>query len=201
MNRVKKIFSITGLCLLFFSACQKDDELIQSIKKQMPPATTFTNYTIRQGQQFCDQSTFSAVEYSELEFVVKFDSSAIYTTLDPSNQYDINKHYGFSDNNSDHQKFSARFGWRWSDKSLHIFAHVYNYSILIWKELGTVQIGQENTCSVRVLDQQYIFSLNKITVILDRSSTTTAAVGYKLFPYFGGDELAPHDINIKIKEL
>ena len=198
---MKKILSLAGFWLLFFSACQKDDELIQRNKKQMLPATTFTNYTIKQGNQFCDQSTFSAVEYSELKFVVKFDSSAIYTTLDPSNQYDINKLYGFSDNNSDHQKFSARFGWRWSDKALHIFAYVYNYSILIWKELGTVQIGQENTCSVRVLDQQYVFSLNKITDTLHRSSTTTAGVGYKLFPYFGGNELAPHDIEIKIKEL
>ena len=198
---MKKILSLAGFWLLFFSACQKDDELIQRNKKQMLPATTFTNYTIKQGNQFCDQSTFSAVEYSELKFVVKFDSSAIYTTLDPSNQYDINKLYGFSDNNSDHQKFSARFGWRWSDKALHIFAYVYNYSILIWKELGTVQIGQENTCSVRVLYQQYVFSLNKITDTLHRSSTTTAGVGYKLFPYFGGNELAPHDIEIKIKEL
>ncbi len=90
------------------------------IKKQITPATTFTNYTIKQGKQFCDQSTFSSVQYTELKFVVKFDSSAIYSTIDPSNQYDINKLYGFSDNNAEHQKFSARFGWQWSDKALHI---------------------------------------------------------------------------------
>ncbi len=167
----------------------------------MPPAITFTNYTIKEGKQFCDQSTFSSVEYAELKFVVKFDSSAIYTTTNPSNQYDINKLYGFSDNNSVHQKFSARFGWRWSDKALHIFAYVYNDGIRISKELGTVQIGEENTCSVRVLDQRYVFLLNKISDTLHRSSTTSAGVGYKLFPYFGGNEFAPHDINIKIKEL
>ena len=167
----------------------------------MPQATTFTNYTIRQGQQFCEQSTFSLVEYAELKFVVKFDSSAIYTTINPFNQYDINKLYGFSDNDSDHQKFSARFGWRWSNKALRIFAYVYNEGILVWKELGKVEIGQENTCSVRVLEQRYVFSLNKISDTLHRSSTTSSGVGYKLFPYFGGNEVAPHDIHIKIKEL
>jgi len=194
MNQMRKIFCITGFCLFFFSACQKDDE-------QIPPAATFINYTIRQGQQFCDQSTFFPVECTELKFVVKFDSSAIYTTIDPINQYDINKLYGFSDNNSDHQKFSARFGWRWSNMALDIFAYVYNDGILVWKKLGTVQIGDENNCSVRVLDQQYIFSLNKSTDTLQRSSTTKAGVGYKLFPFFGGNESAPHDITIKIKEL
>ena len=194
MNRIKKIFCITGFCLLFFSACKKDDE-------QIPPAPAFINYTIRQGQQFCDQTIFSPVEYTELKFVVKFDSSAIYTTIDPINQYDINKLYGFSDNNSDHQKFSARFGWRWSTNALHIFAYVYNDGILTWKELGTVQIGDENNCSIKVADQQYIFSLNNSSEILHRSSTTRAAIGYKLFPFFGGNESAPHDITIKIKEI
>jgi len=36
---------------------------------------------------------------------------------------------------------------------------------------------------------------------MSRASSTATAVGYKLYPYFGGDEAAPHDINIWIKEL
>jgi len=118
---MKKTFTITGFCLLLFSACQKDGELITSVKTQVTQAN-FINYTIKQGKQFCDQTTLSSVEYAELKFLVKFDSSAIYTTTDPENQYDINKLYGFSDNNSNHQEFSARFGWRWSNKALHIFS-------------------------------------------------------------------------------
>ena len=59
----------------------------------------------------------AAVEYSERKFVVKFDSTSIYNTLIPSNQYDINKLYGFSDNDSVHHLYSARFGWRWSDQA------------------------------------------------------------------------------------
>ncbi len=168
---------------------------------QMLKTDTFTNYTIKKGKQFCEQSTISPGQYAELKFVVKFDTSAIYATVDPLNQYDINKLYGFSDNNSNHQEFSARFGWRWSDKALHIFAYVYNDGIRTSKELGKVKIGDENICSVKVFEQRYIFSLNNITDTLHRLSTSKVAVGYKLFPYFGGDEVAPHDINIKIREL
>ena len=36
---------------------------------------------------------------------------------------------------------------------------------------------------------------------LPRTSATSKAEGYKLYPYFGGDESAPHDIFIYIKEL
>jgi hypothetical protein len=36
---------------------------------------------------------------------------------------------------------------------------------------------------------------------MTRESKTEKAEGYKLFPYFGGDETAPHNISIWIKEL
>ena len=76
-----------------------------------PPQQQFIKYTIRKGQQYSDQNAFVATEYQELKFIVKFDASAIYQTSNPANQYDINKLYGFSDNNANHQDYSARFGW------------------------------------------------------------------------------------------
>jgi len=36
---------------------------------------------------------------------------------------------------------------------------------------------------------------------MPRESTTTMAEGYQLYPYFGGDETAPHDIFIWIEKL
>ncbi len=194
-----------GLCclyLLLFPACQKQGTFPpQNIIVNDSSLTPFTRYTIRQGNQFCDQDTFVAVEYEALKFVVKFDSSAIYTTVNPVNQYDINKLYGFSDNNSFHQLYSARFGWRWSDQALRIFAYIYNNGVRHSKELGTIQPGTENTCSIKVVGKHYIFSLNNSSDTLVRSSTTAKGEGYKLYPYFGGDEVAPHDITIFIKEM
>lgn len=175
--------------------------ILSCSKKATVESNGFTKYTIAKGKQYADISGYKSADYSELKFVVKFDSSAIYTTITPDNQFDINKLYGFSDNSTGHHQFSARFGWRWSDKALRLFGYVYNKGVRDSKELGIVNIGSEKTCSIKVSGDQYIFSLNGKTDYLPRASTTPTATGYKLFPYFGGDELAPHNIFIWIKEL
>lgn len=210
---MKNNLCLWGFCLLvLFSACEKesippvdtdpdDSDSIPEVDS-IPPGDTipFVDYFIRKGQQYADQNPLTPVEYTELRFTVKFDSSAVYTTKDPSNQYDINKLYGFADNASFHQLYSARFGWRWSDNALRLFAYIYNNGTRLSRELGTVQIGAEHKCSIKVAGATYIFSLNAKSDTLARASTTAKGSGYKLYPYFGGDEVAPHDIKISIKE-
>lgn len=161
----------------------------------------FVQYTIPKGAQYSDKSGYTASNYEQLSFVVKFDSSAIYQTINPSNQSDINKLFGFSDNKMQHHEYSARFGWRWSDNALRLFGYVYNNSVMSFKELGTIEIGAENNCSIKVSNDTYVFSLNGKETTMPRASATATAQGYKLFPYFGGDEVAPHTISIWIKEL
>jgi len=161
----------------------------------------FTKYSIAQGQQFCNYNTYVTTSYSELKFIAKFDSTAIYTTINASNQDDINKLYGFSDNSSTHHRFSARFGWRWSNNALRLFGYIYNNGIRESTELGTVALGKENNCAIKITSTAYQFLLNGHIDSLPRRSTSVRAEGYKLYPYFGGDELAPHLINIFIKEL
>jgi hypothetical protein len=180
--------------LLAFCSCKKE-----AGSSSVPDP--FTKYTIREGQQYCDGNGYVPVSYSELKFTARFDSSAIYTTIDPGNQDDINKLYGFSDNNTDHHQFSARFGWRWSNSSLRLFGYVYNNGSWVAKELGVVAIGADNSCSIKVTPTQYIFTLNSAIDSLPRLSTTATGSGYKLFPYFGGNEVAPHDVRIWIHEL
>lgn len=164
-------------------------------------STSFIKYTIKAGQQYCDQSVFKPTNYTELKFIVRFDSTAIYQTIAPENQYDINKLYGFSDNNADHHQFSVRIGWRWSDGALRLFGYIYNNGVMSFEELGTISIGTENSCSIKITATDYMFSLNKITINMHRASTTATATGYQLYPYFGGDETAPHDVHIWIKEI
>lgn len=195
-----------SFCLLFaatllFAACQKElsPDLIST--PAATPAPEFVKYVIKKGEQFCDKNNPRAVETSEMKFVVKFDSSAVYQTTDPSNQDDINKLFGFSDNNGTHHAFSARFGWRWSNNALRLFGYIYNNSVLEYKELTTIPIGEEVKCQIRVTPSAYIFTVNSLVQTFPRMSTTTVAKGYQLYPYFGGDELAPHDIRILIKEL
>ena len=162
---------------------------------------TFITYTIKKGQQYADLNSYTPVNYAEQKFIVKFDSSAIYSSILPSNQSDINKLYGFSDNDSMHHSFSARFGWNWINNALWLYAYVYNNGVLNYQQLKSVPIGSEINCSIKVDGNKYIFSINGTHVNITRASTTTKGKGYKLYPYFGGDEVAPHDVAIKIKEF
>lgn len=194
---------IFGIAVLSLLSCKKTVDNI-STKAQSVTTTAanqFIPYTILKGEQYCDKSTYQSVKVDQLSFIVRFDSSAIYHTSTKDNQDDINKLLGFSDNNEEHHQYSARFGWRWSNSALHLFGYIYNNGVRSSKDLGTVDIGTENSCSIKVKDSIYVFTLNEKTITMPRESKTLTAEGYKLFPYFGGDELAPHTITIWIKEL
>ena len=133
------IKSLFICCLLISSFCCRKIDLTPKNK------TVNTDFIIREGNHYCEENTYRKVETDEFRFTVKFDSSAIYQTALPENQEDINKLYGFSDNEADHHIFSARFGWRWSNQALRLFTYVYNSSQLTFQEIGTIEIGTEYT--------------------------------------------------------
>jgi hypothetical protein len=201
---MKNVIYFFGATLFALTSCQKTVETNASpapVTVKASVAVPYVKYTIEQGQQFCNNNNFIAVQYDELKFNVKFDSSAIYYNINPANQGDINKLFGFSDNNSQHHLYSARFGWNWGKSGLCLHAYVYNNGVRTSKLLGAVKIGEENACSIKVTSNSYIFTLNGKIETMPRESTTAKAMGYKLYPYFGGDEFAPHQFNIWIREL
>jgi len=197
MKQVSIWLLIIGLLAM---ACQKNIADLPTSPIVKPVADTFVTYTIAQGFHYSDQAPNVAVNYTEQKFQVQFDSSAIYTTIDPANQADINKLYGFADNNRLHFEFSARFGWRWFNNRLELLAYVYNNGIQTNKLLGAVSLGMPHQCSIKVAGDTYIFTLNGVATTMDRASITPKGAGYKLYPFFGGDEPAPHQVVIKIKE-
>ncbi len=162
--------------------------------------SSFKEYIIPQGEHYATENPFKPLELSEVKFTVKFDSSAIYKTIDAGNQDDINKLWGFADNGTHHQQFSARFGWRWSGGALRLFGYTYNNGVRDSKELGTIAIGKEVHCSIKVLGEVYQFSVNGKMQTMPRLSSTEKAKGYQLYPYFGGDEAAPHEVRVWIRE-
>lgn len=169
------------------------------------PVTTITTpqyvlYTILKGQHSSDKSTFKSVKVSQMNFVAKFDNSAMYTTIADYNQYDINKLYGFSEG-FDHQYNSARIGWAWNDGALRLYAYAYNKGVRQSQEITSVTIGSEISCSIAVSGFTYVFTVNGVKVTLPRANSTATASGYQLYPYFGGDEVAPQNIYISIKHL
>jgi len=135
-----------------------------------------------------------------MRFAVTFDSTAIYTTTNPANQGDINKLYGVSDCGSDHQTNSARFGWRWFNGKLELHAYTYLNKVRKSAYIGDIPLGKATVCELKLENEQYTFSASGHTVSLPRACNGAGA-GYQLYPYFGGDEAAPHQVTIAIQEL
>lgn len=204
---MRTVLLLLAASLFVTAGCKKEltqetlaRENVNVTAKGGKPVSQYTQYLIREGQHYCDQNTIKSVRTSEMKFIAKFDNSAIYQTVDPVNQYDINKLYGFSEG-LDHQQNSARIGWAWNEGALRLYAYAYNNGIRESQEITTVAIDTDISCSIRLSGNTYIFSVNGISVSLPRALSTSTANGYQLYPYFGGDETAPHDILISIRKL
>jgi hypothetical protein len=120
--------------------------------------------------------------------------------MDPKNQADINKLYGVSDCATAHQQNSARFGWVWNNNRLEIWAYSYTNGQRKYAFVEAVSLNAYHTFEIAFTDTSYIFKVNDKTVALPRHCKGTAE-GYKLYPYFGGDEPAPHEVTILIEDL
>jgi len=200
------IFLLAGL---FFIGCTKEINCHDNSKivaeeevtaKGIPKPTSYSNFTIREGQHYCDQNSVKSVRTSEMKFMVKFDNSAIYQTVIPENQYDINKLWGFTEG-INNQYNSARIGWSWNNDALRLYGYVYANGVRHYQEITPVAIGTDITCSIKLSGNTYLFTVNGISVSLPRGPSATQASGYQQYPYFGGDETAPHLITIMIRSL
>ena len=164
----------------------------------LPEAQTIV-YKINKGKHSID-APFVYRTISVLKFEATFDASAIYQTRNLDNQADINKLYGLSDCRTDHHSNSARFGWRWYSNQLEIHAYTYLNKVRQSRLVGVVELNKAYRYQIQLLDNKYVFTLNDKVIELPRHCTGNGE-GYQLYPYFGGDETAPHDIKIAIKEL
>ena len=189
------------LSVFFLISCKKGVESIKDRIGSNTPVNQFIEHNILAGNHSTDKIGYRPVNTTEMKFVVRFDNSAIYQTIDAANQADINKLYGFSDNNQDHHVNSARIGWRWYNNQLQLLAYVYNNSIQSDRMIVSVPLNQDVNASIKVESSTYIFNVNGTIVTMPRTSVTPKAVGYQLYPYFGGDEVAPQNIKIWIKDI
>jgi len=182
--------------LIFLSAisCSKQETLESAKSVQRP----FIIYTIPKGGHYALKTKYEAFNGTTLKYTVRFDSSAIYQSLDPGNQEDVNKLFGFSENN-DHHETSARFGWNWNGKSLTLFAYCYTDGIRSITPLTSVHLNKEYFCSVKLTQTHYEFTVEDLHMLILRNSSDSIINGHHLYPYFGGDETAPHDINIFLR--
>jgi hypothetical protein len=196
-------FLIIISLVIFFTGCKKsavENPVVPPPQTVADTTPVYTKYSILKGNHFCDKSSVKIFSGDRVSFKVKFDSTAIYTTHNLNNQADINKLYGFSEGTDNHLN-SARIGWSWNNNALHLYAYAYAAGKRASKEITSIAIGKEICCSIKISAHQYIFSANEKKVELPRALENTTVAGFWQYPYFGGDETAPHDVFIYIRDM
>ena len=137
-----------------------------------------------------------------LPFLVTFDESAIYTTVDPINQYDVNKLYGLSDCKSLHTANSIRLGWRCVNNGLQILWFKHEDGEFSFDFLKEIEINKTYEAFILINDDNYIIGFDdEFATVPRKCDNKTDNLKYYLWPYFGGDETAPHNIIIKIRDF
>jgi hypothetical protein len=154
-------------------------------------------YTIQKGDHrsnWIPSLTFK----KSLYFVFEFLSDPSYTLANKSDQEDTNKIFGISDSWY-HRRHSIRIGWRYDDKLQKSICSVYYYrdGRHYIEDLGEIVEGQPYLCIIDISKDDYtVISLNK-KVIIPRTSKWWGP-RYQLFPYFGGQQVAPKQFKIEI---
>jgi hypothetical protein len=200
MNLTKYI--LLSILLVSF-ACQKEE--INFLPPTENPAfidtaKVWTTYIIPAGQNFSLNNNLVALDTSFLDFGLTFDSSAIYQSVLPSNQADWNKVTGFSDCGQFHQTNSLRLGWRWTPPiGIELAAYYYTNSQRGFQTIDTVQVGDTIDVSLQKMQAEYLVQINARQITVPRGCNATSAGNYKLYPYFGGVEVAPDTVRVHIK--
>lgn len=159
----------------------------------------FKKYKIRKNRHR-SVCRVKATKKSNFKLQVIFDETAYYKSKDPINQYDINKLWGINDCGEHHMNCSIRFGWRYVEQNLELFWFKHEGGKFIFEKIKNIEINKPINLEIAILEGYYVITVDKISKYVSRPCSGDY-MKYKLYPYFGGDEKAPHDINIKIKEM
>lgn len=155
-------------------------------------------YTIPKGEHY---SMHLPKPYLGLKksFTIKvlFDDSCRYD-LGDIDQFDINKLWGMSFGY--HEDNSIRIGWRYnlSSGNIELFSYAYQAGERLTDLICTVPINVMNTITLDLYSDQYKIVVNNYPWFNRAYHFPWFQLKYYLFPYFGGNKVAPHEINIKL---
>ena len=179
------------LIILLLFSCQKETDDLG-----------FRVYTIPEGDH-SSGSRFNHPTNSKISFDFILDESAIYTSEIPENQHDVNKIYGFSDFGVRHQKYSIRLGWRYIDGNIELCWLRHEEGKHSSATIRTIEPNETYRATINITTFYYQIVIDNDTTFVRRRPEGNWGLvrRYYLYPYFGGNEYAPHDITIKIKDL
>jgi hypothetical protein len=139
-----------------------------------------------------------------LTFQAFFHSDAAYLTTDPVNQHDWNKLMGITA--VDIHGNSIRTGWRYEPSTDQIELGFYGYrdGVRVSQQLTEVDLEEWVDVTLEFTEDRYYAEVNghahevagpSDPGLFDRTTWVLRTA------YFGGDETAPHDIHIDVRDV
>jgi len=116
-----------------------------------------------------------------------------------NDQGDINKLFGIGYFPS-HHKNSVRIGWNYDTVSgkICLWAYWYKDGKRCWDYLRSVDIGVPYYFKIYIGDGEHTIDVSGRRYTVD---TEPQKISYLLRPYFGGNQTAPHDMIIDMKQV
>lgn len=153
------------------------------------------NIVIREGKNYSNR-ILPMIRCKTISGTVKLKGDFSYK-INKSDQLDTNKLIGLSDS-INHHIDSIRFGWRWNDNvnKLELLYTLYRDGKRYIEPISYIETDKEYDFEVAVDVDKYLLWFDGKYIEVFRSSQWFLP-RYVLFPYFGGDEVAPKDFEFE----
>lgn len=161
-------------------------------------------YTIKKNRHYSGLHFNLNYNKKIMQREVVFSNNCKYI-FDDVDRFDINKLFGFSEGL--HHKNSARFGWLYNPHNdmMELHAYVYADGVRDLKDtfICAVNFSVSLNLLIEAKEDHYLFTViagsfrNTYTKKMARGKATKK-YGYDLYPYFGGNKKAPHEMDISI---
>jgi hypothetical protein len=166
-------------------------------------------YLIKKGNHYASVSIFEKIgaigwNFKSLSMRFIFRSECWWAPPRNQDDNDLNKlaGIGFGTN---HHKNSVRLAWV-PDFGNHGMINVYGYTYDEKKEgqkltmafIKSVHVLETNTGRIESSDGVYFLTVNDVTIQMNNLNSDPGLY-FKLFPYFGGNNTAPHNMTIELE--
>ena len=166
--------------------------------------TDYKNFYIKEGRHYPKGFHFKLTSNNIVTCSAFFDENCLYQ-IEGENASDTNKLFGFSSAIHHHIQ-SARIAWRCMDgENIELLTYCYVDGDIQFDYMHTLDVikpRQIFDASITDRNRDYLFRYKRDDVEVEYiipKNCNRINQHYLLYPYFGGNEVAPHDMNIYLQ--
>ncbi len=153
-------------------------------------------YNIKEGNHYAD-FTFPKFEMEcKLEVLVYLNKSLEYLFAN-KDSFDTNKLIGISET-INHHKTSLRLGWRFASIGhIELMAYIYDGGIRKIRSLGFKKSDDIFDLKLKITSKSFKIDMDGVSILSEPRCSKKGFIWWPhriLRPYFGGQNVAPHDI-------